>query len=501
MKNIAFINCIDFTEYGFKEILKEKNSIKSALEFISTLEDLNKTVIIADKEKTGLFKGYSSSAEILGVENIDNIALFDIFQKYSEGFDNIFYIYGDCPFLDSEAAERMYKNHIKYFAQYSFADGNPYGIMPEIISAEIAGALKVLAEKKSEKVLRDTVFTTIQRDINSFDIETDISDKDLRLLRISLTSDSKRNLLLLKRFAEEKAFSEKDIVSVIEEKGEILRTLPAYFQIQISGRCFQKCSYCPYPDINPDLLDSSDFMTSEKYKKILDKIKTFCDDAVISLSFWGEPLANPDFEKIINLTMEFEKFSLLIETSGIGLDKTSAEIMSEKYGNRISWIVSLDTNDEGIYGKVRGKGFHEAVEAADFLISKFPETAYVQAVRMKDTEEYLEGFFKYWKEKTENVIIQKYDNFSGVLEDRKVTDISPLKRFPCWHLKRDISVFLNGDVPVCREDLKNENIIGNIFSDSLEDIWKNGEEMYKEHLDGNYTGICRECDEYYTYNF
>ncbi len=501
MKNIAFINCTNFKEYGFREIRDGKSSVEIALEYALSLEGVEKAVIISDRKKTEDFEKYRSSAEIVGVDNFTSSDLFNLFSREAESFEYIFYIYGDCPFLDRETAERMFKNHRKYFAQYSFADGNPYGTAPEIISSEIAGALKVLADKSPSKVERDSVFKTIQKDINSFDIETDISEKDMRLLRISLTADSRRNFLLLQRIASEGVSDEKEIVKLIEEKGEILRTLPAYYQIQISGKCFQKCMYCPYPGVRKDILTSGEFMDPDKISIIMNKIDKFSEDAVISLSLWGEASANPCLGEIIDTVMGHEKFSLLIETSGISLDRTLAASLADKYPGRITWIVSLDTDDRELYRNIRGEGYDEAVESAEFLLSVFPDNAFVQAVRMNETEDNLEHFFRYWKEKTENVIIQKYDNFSGYLEDRKVTDISPLKRFPCWHLKRDISVLVNGDVPFCREDVEGKIILGNIYEDTLEEIWEKGNKFYREQLNSEYSGICRECDEYYTYNF
>jgi hypothetical protein len=58
-------------------------------------------------------------------------------------------------------------------------------------------------------------------------------------------------------------------------------------------------------------------------------------------------------------------------------------------------------------------------------------------------------------------------------------------------------------------------MLGNVYQDSLETIWSQGEKYYAEHcrqapLAGNadadarvpvYPGICATCDEYYTYNF
>ena len=120
---------------------------------------------------------------------------------------------------------------------------------------------------------------------------------------------------------------------------------------------------------------------------------------------------------------------------------------------------------------------------------------------MKETEEDLEDFFRHWQAKTDNVIIQKYDHFSGRLPERKVTDLSPLKRLACWHMKRDFHILLNGDVPLCREDISSEHLLGNIFKDPIAGIWNNGEAYYRDHLQGDYPEICKKCDEYYTYNF
>ena len=120
---------------------------------------------------------------------------------------------------------------------------------------------------------------------------------------------------------------------------------------------------------------------------------------------------------------------------------------------------------------------------------------------MKENEDDLDVFFKTWKARTENVIIQKYDSFSAMLPDRTVADLSPVKRFPCWHLKRDMAVLLDGTVPLCREDVRAATPLGNALTEDLGVIWERAQEIYHSHLAGEYPGICARCDEYYTYNF
>ena len=193
---------------------------------------------------------------------------------------------------------------------------------------------------------------------------------------------------------------------------------------------------------------------------------------------------------------------LVVETSGVGWRPGQlASIASETGGNTPTWIVSLDAATPGAYAGLRGDGFAEATATAGELLALFPGSTHVQAVRMKDNEEDLESFYREWKQRTEHVIIQKYDAFAGALPDRRVADLSPLVRFPCWHLRRDVSVLLDGTVPLCREDLRAGAALGNAFTDELAAIWERGGRQYARHVQGELPDICGRCDEYYTFNF
>jgi len=135
------------------------------------------------------------------------------------------------------------------------------------------------------------------------------------------------------------------------------------------------------------------------------------------------------------------------------------------------------------------------------LCSRFPDSVWPQMIRMKDNEEELELFYRSWKEKLSRVIIQKHDHFCSTIQDRRVADLSPLVRRPCWHLGRDMSILIDGTVPLCREDLYAARSLGNALTDELEHIWNNGAPVYEQHLCGNYEGMCGACDEFYTFNF
>jgi len=463
-------------------------------------------------------------------------SLLEELSAVSAGYDLTYFAWADCPLLDPALAASLADRHTRYAAEYSYADGWPYGFAPELLSPGTAGILAKILGDDDGPVERDTLFYVIQKDINAFDIETEISPVDLRPYRLTLAADSKRNTLLLTRFMEaarpfepEGRLKAAEAEKIITEKSELLRTLPAFFNIQVTGACPQACSLCPWPvygrkdgPINAEVTDTArqDFMPVVAFVSLLDKIAEFAGDAVISLSLWGEPALHPDRIALIEAVLSRPALSLIIETSGIGWKKDELEALSlaaskaaprKNHMAPLSWVVSLDAHDSLRYKEVRGPGFAEARDCAKTLLSLFPKDAYVQAVRVKDSEDDIEHFYRSWKEEGRkdgsHIIIQKYDDFAGSLPKKQAADLSPVKRRPCWHIQRDMNILLDGTVPCCREDLGvlkgkgDKEIWGNAITEDLGIIWERGAALYNEHCKAEYRGICSGCDEYYTYNF
>ncbi|MCL2243192.1 MAG: spiro-SPASM protein [Treponema sp.] len=508
---------------AFEPVFDGKNSVSLSLEQGKKFPSVGKTVLFTVSGQD--FSGFSG----IQTEQRDSWTKRSLLERISQlqkGFDCIYFAFADCPFLDPDLAGMIAQRHMRYAAEYSYADGWPSGLAPEILSPGTAGILSKISGDHDGPVERDILFSIIQKDINNFDIEAEISEVDLRCHRISLNADSKRNLLLLKNFinaADGKIPAASDIVKIVTEKPQILRTLPSFYPIQVYGGCPQSCVWCPYP-MYTDSAGRKDFMDSEKFESLLDKIINFSGDAVIDLSLWGELSLHPEKLKLIEAVLNRSGLSLIIETSGIGWKDEELEKCAELSKNAVSgrsacgafsgiqplsWIVSLDTSDPQRYMEIRGHGFAQAESCAKKLFSLFQKDCYVQAVRVKGAEDDTEKFFRYWKgiaPNDANIIIQKYDDFCGTLEKRQASDISPVIRQCCWHIMRDMPILIDGFVPLCKEEpavLKgeNKNILGNIFTDSPELIWRNGEKYYTEQCEKNYLKPCKDCDEYYTYNF
>ncbi|GHV24841.1 spiro-SPASM protein [Spirochaetia bacterium] len=506
---------------AFEPLSCGKNALILALERFRRFPGVTKLVLLGaegDSEHPGLPSGVSLVSRPAWTKK----TLLQTLSELSPGFDCTYFAWADCPLLDPVLAGAVAERHLRYNAEYSYADGWPYGLAPELLAPGVAGILaNILGADDGGPVERDTLFSVVQKDINAFDIETEISSIDLRVHRLSLTADSKRNFLLLSRLIDAGLFSAADAERVIPAHPELLRTLPAFYPIQVSGPCPQACTLCPYPKFNAG---ANGFMESGRFAELLDRISAFSGDAVIDLSLWGELSLHPQKEELIAAILERPALSGVIETSGLGWKKAGLEALAEAAKRAaprengmapLSWIVSLDAADANRYREIRGPGFAEAAECAKALAALFSKDCYVQAVRVKGAEDDIEQFYRSWKDAGVQVIIQKYDDFCGALPKLQASDLSPVQRRPCWHLMRDMPILLDGRVPLCREtgfagqtmnggEPSDFWFAGNAFTENLETIWARGNSFYREQCTkgvSEYKEPCSGCDEYYTYNF
>jgi spiro-SPASM protein len=499
---------------ALEKVFGGKSAFSVALKKVAAFPGVNKLVaLVRDDFDGALIPAGIERIELVRSAFWNTKNFLEAVSKAGEGFDLTFFAWADCPLLDSEIAQKITERHIRYAAEYSYADGWPQGITPELLAPGVAGILAKINADAEGPVERDTLFAVLQKDINAFDIETEISPVDLRQHRLTLAADSRRNLLLLRRFWDAGYASAVDAERLIAEKPALLRTLPAFFPIQVSRDCPQACTLCPYPKHRTP--GGPSFLDLENFSALLDKIEDFSGDAVIDLSLWGELALHPRRRELCDAVLRRPSLSLVIETSALGWETADFEWLAASAAEAagaagaaprtnglapLSWIVALDSHDGGQYKKLRGEGFEQAEANAKVLLGLFPNDCYVQAVRYKGNEDDIETFYRYWKDAGFNVIIQKYNSFCGSLPDLAAADLSPIKRNPCWHITRDMPVLIDGSVPVCRDNLCAAKT-GNAFTESLDAIWQRAAPLYLEHCAGKYDASCSQCDEYYTFNF
>lgn len=438
--------------------------------------------------------------------------------------DQVLFAFGYCPFYDKALTEELLDTHIKYGAEYTFADCYPAGLAPEILASETVHILTRLVEggdglplasieAGKRKISFDSIFSVIKTDINAFEIETVLSPVDMRLYRLEFSCRNKRNMLSCRALYEEAVktddFSSQGLCRIALSSSAVLRTIPSFYYIQIAVPCTGTCVFCPYPAVckqkygtEPALINNNEaFMPLVRFEQLIEQAWKLSEEAVVSLSLWGEALLHPEIEKCIRVVLERRGLSLCIETDACVvteslLNRIIAAINDLDWRGRLFWIVSCDAASAETYAKLHGttaENFAALRKHIDMLQNAFPQAVYEQFVRMNENEHELELFYRYWKENGHE-LIQKYDNFCGVMPDRKTADLTPVERKPCWHLRRDMHILVDGTVPICRERLL-EGSLGCVFDENVETIWQRGT------IDERVDPICGACDEYYTFNF
>lgn len=538
MKTLVILFAGSRSRYMFDPIFAGKSAFDRSLEWAESLKKINESetvIFVAESVKKSVESALSAS-EVLSAsgKKIEIccetqwcvktlLSRLSVYAKERQA-DAVVFAWADQPFIDFGITASILHDHFEYKGEYTFADGYPDGLCPEVIDSGTAAILYQLSEgiqaefgKKS--VERTSIFDLIKTDINSFDVETVIAEKDYRLFRMNFNCGTKAGAASCKALfdsgIEGKTIDE--ISDIACSCVSVLKTLPAYYSIQITDKINVPGLYRP-DDKEIESVAGKRFMSLENFKAIIKKISDFSETAVVSLSAWGEPSCHPDFIEMIRAVLAEDGLTALVETDGISVTEEMCSMLKKVYNDsdvhcdgdisdgKLIWIVNLDAFTAQKYKQVHygADYFEKAVAAVKMLKNYFPDSTYPQFTRMNENEDELESFWRYWSDKTmfnnNKLIVQKYDSLCGLLPYRKPADLSPLERNPCWHIRRDMTVLVDGSVCFCRCRLRRD-IIGNVFSESLEEIWKRLTDEVQNHMNKNYSELCGKCDEYYTFNF
>lgn len=537
MKSVVILYAAELSEHAFEKIFDGKSAFELVLEWSKNVPDRVQTVVFTSPENQDEIRACID-------DNESRIVLNDFWTKglfikeisgalQDSESDYAVISYADTPFLNKDLSCEICATHVRYSAEYTFADGYPYGFAPETLDKGTAGILFSILEsshkeKADEKMSRDAVFSALSLDINQFEVETVIAPKDYRLLRLEFECSSKINFGACRAlFNLEKAkneggrlgqlnLSDSGLISLCDDASTcraVLKTVPAFYNIQISSKYNHNLVY--EPDISSSVFSASEScggnMSFSGFKSLVEKIKEFSGRAEISLSAFGEPLLHQEFFSFISEILKYQNLSVLIETDGTLLAESLAQKISGLPGakQRIDWIVLIDAMDKKLYSEIHRcneNDFEKALLSVQILEKYFPGRVYPQLVRMKANENELEAFYRFWRSPDSpshgKFIIQKYNSFCSLLPEEKPADLSPLERNPCWKLRRDMTVLCDGSVPECINQFwQKDKVLGNVFEENLEKIWEKFDGNLKNQIDKKYLGLCKACDEHYTFNF
>ncbi len=453
----------------------------------------------------GKLKGLTNS---FTYDNSDDIPFWkNFFNKTSS--DHAAIINGDSPFFDPEILKEMSEIHIKYLAEFTFSENLPEGFACEIISRELVNQVPDTNEKSLP------LGKVIRANINKFDVELFYKEPDIRSKRIAFRMNNPRERAVMQNlFDITKTVPQYvEVKNLIESNPHALFTGPSYIELELTGQCSLDCLFCYRKSLTSG---EHKHLESTTLTSILEGMRTFALPYTLCFSGSGEPMEHPEFYGLMETALKEDLLEqLIIETNGINADSNFKSFISKPENSRIKVIVNNNGLDKESYLRFHKSDYFDTVVKNIISLSELNsggERVYIQIMKINETDEfakendiksYLDKYYDFWEGQKVPIILQKQNIYFGRIPDRRYSDLSPVKRTPCWHLQRDLYVLSNGTITFCKQDIDGENSYGNVNNTSLQEIWSNQKKSFLEDYKGNFSSKpdCRNCDEWYTFNF
>jgi radical SAM protein with 4Fe4S-binding SPASM domain len=283
---------------------------------------------------------------------------------------------------------------------------------------------------------------------------------------------------------------------------------PTIENIELISLCNLECKMCVVP---PER--SQRMISLEQVIDITEKNIDLLKGEYVWLHHFGEPLMHPQLIDIINYLSE-AGINPRLSTNGTLLTYETSKNLILSGLKEI--VFSLDGVNKESYEQLRkGGNFNQVrenirdfLEIKDSLNSQEPITQ-IQFVNIYNSKEEAQQFIDYWSETSVNWInIKTPSTRAHQVVDEKIKKSilkaypkeDPLKKdFPCYWLWSSLVILSDGNVVPCCTDLSGINVLGNVFEDTLSDIWSGAraKSLRQDQISGEYnlSPICQQCPE------
>ena len=253
---------------------------------------------------------------------------------------------------------------------------------------------------------------------------------------------------------------------------------PLLVSLELTNACNAQCIMCP----RERMTRAVKIMDMKLVEKIAGNLREHSVHKV-NLFWFGESLLHPQSLEILRLlrkTVPGTKLNL--STNGQVLDGTLA--MGVLTSGIDTLNVDIDGSEKETFEGIRRKLSFEKVtrnlvefmELRKEMRLKRPRVS-VTMIEMKDTENEVASFTKMWKRVVDDIHVTKYNTWCRQVEDRNTfrTAESINGRgftFPCENPWKELVISAEGKAVLCCLDFNASMPVGDVTTQSLEEIWK-----------------------------
>lgn len=408
------------------------------------------------------------------------------------------------PFFDTKLFTELAQIHSQYAAEFTHGENIPSGIMPVIINRSAVEVLEELVEPEQLDEQKISLPSFILKNINKFAVESHFVLPDLRLLRLDYSCISLRSMVetrdLLGSLSQENENVIESLNTALEKNPALLFNNPSFIQLELTTQTFRKFKYA-----GPSNEKAEATLSSTNWESVMSLLSGLETEFSVELAGPGEPLLHPEILNISKELLKEEKLEKLFITTSVPDTGKLLEIVQADTENKVVLIIECNGTEsfDSLYELDTYEEFKTRLqELASNLNEVQKARVYLQTLKMIDNEKDIDELYELADTLGIQYLLQKYNSFSGQLPERRVSDMTPLKRSFCWHLRRDIVIKADGTVPFCKQDCLASEPRGNLKEKNGIALWASQREHWIKNYGENLSisSFCSSCDEYYTFN-
>lgn len=267
--------------------------------------------------------------------------------------------------------------------------------------------------------------------------------------------------------------------------------LPSIYQIETVSRCNFSCNFCQTGQFGGKVTKDS-FIDLELVEKIVER--DLAGSYFIELQHRGEPTLNKELDKIVKLLKPHVFLGL--STNGSLIHKHLETLLLLDY-----ITISFDSGEKELYETLRiGGKWEDLIRNTNLLIEARganPTPAIdLQLVQLHETPCQTSKVKQLALEKNWDVRVRSLQDCFLAVNHPDLYDVKSDEL--CINPFTSVSIHVNGNVVPCCRVWDNEWVYGNLYENSLEEIWNESskvKEFRKLHTEDreNLPFFCKTC--------
>jgi radical SAM protein with 4Fe4S-binding SPASM domain len=291
---------------------------------------------------------------------------------------------------------------------------------------------------------------------------------------------------------------------------------PLVVQLQTQSRCNGGCLICPYRIVSKTLEHGR--MSQDLFIKIADELADESLTSIVLFELHNEPLMDKRTFQWVNHIKSTRPHTFCeVVTNGELLDRFTPEEIVQSGLDQL--CISLNAYSKGIYDQITDNrlNFERVMKNISTMLTNehIKRRLELDFIMTELNKHELHRAAQYWEKRQVRTRVKGFYNRAGILDNFEDLRLQSryygefpfsVKNRLATALRRAIgcelpfsqmTVLFNGDVIICCQDWNRTTVVGNIWSNSIKEIW-NSERMNKirrEITRGEYGNIsaCKDC--------